>query len=61
MKKKMPLRCGKKNTANKPKPKPIKIDDLMKTWMVNTISKTNWINQLKTLFFRCFFSLFTIV
>jgi hypothetical protein len=22
---------------------------LMKTWMVNTISKTNWINQLKTL------------
>jgi hypothetical protein len=29
----------KKATANKPKPKPIKIDDLMKTWMVNTISK----------------------
>jgi hypothetical protein len=27
---------------------------LMKTWMVNTISKTNWINQLKTLFFRVF-------
>jgi hypothetical protein len=32
---------------------------LMKTWMVNTISKTNWINQLKTLFFRVFFCLNT--
>jgi hypothetical protein len=26
---------------------PLKLMILMKTWMVNTISKTNWINQLK--------------
>jgi hypothetical protein len=37
----------KKATANKPKPKPIKIDDFDEDLMVNTISKTNWINQLK--------------
>jgi hypothetical protein len=43
----------KKATANKPKP--IKIDDFDEDLMVNTISKTNWINQLKTLFFRVFF------
>jgi hypothetical protein len=36
----------KKATANKPKPKPIKID-FDEDLMVNTISKTNWINQLK--------------
>jgi hypothetical protein len=32
------LRCGKA-TANKPKPKPIKIDDFDEDLMVNTISK----------------------
>jgi hypothetical protein len=50
----------KKATANKPKPKPIKIDDFDEDLMVNTISKTNWINQLKnTLVF--FVSIFNLV
>jgi hypothetical protein len=42
MKKKMPernLRCGKESYCNKPKPKPIKIDDFDEDLMVNTISK----------------------
>jgi hypothetical protein len=33
------LRCGKESYCNKPKPKPIKIDDFDEDLMVNTISK----------------------
>jgi hypothetical protein len=49
MKKKMPaenLRWEKKATANKPKPKPIKIDDFDED-LDKYYIKTNWINQLK--------------
>jgi hypothetical protein len=40
------LRCGKA-TANKPKPKPIKIDDFDEDLDGKYYIKTNWINQLK--------------
>jgi hypothetical protein len=52
----------KKATANKPKPKPIKIDDFDEDLDGKYYIKTNWINQLKTLFFRVFFfSITTLV
>jgi hypothetical protein len=55
MKKKMPekFEMWKKATANKPKPKPLKLMILMKTWMVNTISKQ--IGLIKNTLFRVFF------
>jgi hypothetical protein len=49
------LRCGKESYCNKPKPKPIKIDDFDEDFDGKYYIKTNWINQLKTLFFRVFF------
>jgi hypothetical protein len=42
-----------KATANKPKPKPIKIDDFDEDLMVNTISKQ--IGLIKNTLFRVFF------
>jgi hypothetical protein len=51
MKKKMPAEkfemWKKKATANKPKPKPIKIDDFDEDFDGKYYIKTNWINQLK--------------
>jgi hypothetical protein len=48
--KKMPaenLRCGKRKLLQKPKPKPIKIDDFDEDLDGKYYIKTNWINQLK--------------
>jgi hypothetical protein len=44
----------KKATANKPKPKPIKIDDFDEDLMVNTISKQ--IDSIRKHLFRVFFT-----
>jgi hypothetical protein len=45
----------KKATANKPKPKPIKIDDFDEDLDGKYYIKTNWINQLKNSSLGCFF------
>jgi hypothetical protein len=45
----------KKATANKPKPKPIKIDDFDEDFDGKYYIKQIGLTNKKTLFFRCFF------